>query len=189
MENEEKELSFKNIRYQPLQNIKTEGQIDRVILFKPVLAPFVCLAAGIGLLALIFAFKIKEVAALLVLGMFFIIYALSTIFFVKDRKVCDIYTKGVLFYNPKDSNYAWYLDYKFVKEWTVYHMQGHDIISFTLTDLNKVGFDTFQANKAYKTLYKYIGDKEEKTIRAKESAKKPLQIHNWIKDKIDSYKK
>lgn len=186
MEKQEQEL-FKEIRYQPLQNVKKEGQIDRIILFKPVLAPFVILIVGIGLIAL--SFKVENKITLIILGSFFILMALVVIFFVKDKKVCDIYSKGVLLYNPNDSNYAWFLKYDDVKEWEVSHPEGHDFVVFTLKDLNKIGFDTFQANKAYKTLYKYIPEKEAKTIKAEKARKKPLQFNNWLKDRINSFKK
>lgn len=186
MEKETKQ-EFKEIRYQHMKDIKTKGRIDRIVLFKPVGAPIACIIMGIGLIAL--SLKIDNKWPLIVLGVFFILMALSVLFLVKDKKVCDVYSEGVLLYNPYDSNYAWFLDYDLVKEWGVNHVDGHDVISFTLTDLNKVGFDSFQADKAYKSINKFIPEKNEKVIKAKKSREKSLHFNNWIKDRINTIKK
>lgn len=154
------------------------GTLDSTIGFKPKIAPIVCLIAGVAML-------IPNNLFVRILGVFFLIMAIAVLYAMKDKKVAEIYSDGVLIYNSKNQEYAYFLDYNDVKMWKVDHEEGHDSIIFTLNSTYRTGFDTFQSNKAYRALQKYIGNKDEKIIRAEELRKVgPSDLIKRIKNRL-----
>ncbi|MDO4941126.1 MAG: hypothetical protein Q4E33_05500 [Erysipelotrichaceae bacterium] len=154
------------------------GSFDSTIGFKPKIAPVVCLIVGAAML-------IPNNLFVRILGLFFVVMAALVMYVMKDKKVADVYSDGVLIYNSKNQDYAYFLNYNDVKMWKVDHEEGHDTIVFTLNSLYRTGFDTFQSNKAYRALEKYIGDKDEKLIRAQELRKiGPSDLIKRLRDKL-----
>lgn len=174
---ENKENTQKELVYELLGDIELDGKLDTTINFKPTTAPIICIVIGVVLL-------IPNILLVRLLGMFFIGMAVLVIYTVKDKKVADIYDNGVLIYNPKKEGYAFFLKYKDVKMWKVDHSEGHDAIIFTLHNSYRTGFDSFQANKAFNAINKYIPEKEERVIQQERIRSKPSTLIDNIKRKL-----
>lgn len=157
------------LRYQKVEDVKTEGSFVKNICFKPKRAPLVCFIIGALLL-------IPNNLVCRILGLFFILMGIVVIKFVKDYKVMDIFDKGVMLYGDMENKYAYFLKFDDIKMWSVKHEDGHDTITFELHDGNKIIKDTFEVDKAYKVLINLIKEKEEKYIIAQENKDKALSI-------------
>lgn len=168
------------LKYQKLDEIKPEGKLLASVAFKPVVAPIVIGILGIALLFVPYML-------VRILGAFFVAMAAFVLIYVKDKKTIDVYEKGCIIYNSKDSTLAYYLDFELVEEWDVLHDSGHDTIEFTLTDKNKAIVDTFQSNKVYSALDKAIPDKSHIAVlerKNKELNVSPIDaLRNLVKKK------
>jgi len=165
---------MKELKYQKREKVEPKGDLEKVILFKPVKAPIVCLIAGVGLL-------IINNLLVRILGLFFILMSVLVIALVKDYKVMDIFNKGVMVYNDKDAEYCCFIDYEDIKTWDVKHENGQDKIIFEMEDGSIVERQTFQADNSRNTLMKYMKEKEIRYIKAKKSNENPLSIPDTFK--------
>ena len=152
----------KELEYRPIEEVKSEGNFVKAILFKPKVAPFIIGAFGLGLLFV-------NHMLVRVLGAFFILMAFLVLKEVKDFKVMDIFDKGILFYGDKEAKYACFVPFEMIKEWTVIRESGHDTVEFDLGNNMKIYKDTFEVEKAYNTLNSLIREKEKNYIRNQKS--------------------
>lgn len=165
-----------NYTYQNIKDIKVDSKHIETIMFKPRESQYICIALGIIL------FFVNHILAR-ILGVFFVVMAFLVIYFVKDRKVAEIYETGIVIYNPVDIDLAYFINYGDVSMWEVNHDNGHDSIILTLNDQRRAVFDSFQISKAYNALDKVIHDKEKRAIEAKKNKEKHWEIRNPFKRK------
>lgn len=155
---------MEELRYQRLEEIQVESKMLESVAFKPTRSPIIIGVFGVAALFV-------NNWWLRILGIIFIVYASIVLFSVKDKKTIDIYETGMIIYNPKDSEYAYWLDYENVEEWDITHESGHDSVIFTLIDKNRAVVDTFQTNKIYNALDKVIPQKNHLAVMAEKNKK------------------
>ncbi len=163
-----------------LDKVKTKGNLVKIVLFKPRLAVVICLAVGVAL-GIFVPYLLGKI-----LGLFFAMMALAVLFLIPEHKVLDIYDEGMIVYNSKNSEQAFWLDYEDVASWKIEHTDGHDFLEFVLADGSKTGVDTFQVDSAYKVLDKYMHDKEYHVIQAKKNKEKPLVLPEWVRKRFEN---
>lgn len=150
---------MKTLRYKKVEKIKLDSNLVASGAFKPTKSSIIIIVVGAVLMFLSKNIWFKG------LGAFFIAIAAFVLLFVKDKKTIDIYENGVLIYNPKDNNLAYYLKYKDIEEWDISHDSGHDTVEFTLKDKNRAVVDTFQTNKVYSALDKIVPEKNHLAVQ------------------------
>ena len=155
--------------YLPVEEVKTEGQFLKAICFKPKTAPIVMIVFGILML-------FPRILLLALLGLFFIVMSALVLIFVKDYKVLDIFDKGIMVYGDREGKLACFIPFDDIKMWTVKRDNGHDTAEFTLYDDSKIIKDSFEVDKAYRTLYGLIKEKEEKYMKAQKDRENALSI-------------
>ncbi len=155
--------------YLPIEDVKTEGRFLKAICFKPKTAPIVMIVVGI----LMF---IPRIFLLALLGLFFIAMSVMVLFLVKDYKVLDIFDQGIMIYGDKEARTACFIPFDDIKTWTVKRDNGHDTAEFTLQDGSVIIKDSFEVDKAYRTLYGLIKEKEEKYIKMQKDRENQLSI-------------
>lgn len=154
------------IEYKKITDIEIYGKLEKQIGYKPFGAIIVGIVAGIGLIAL------RNVSAI-ILGCFFLIIGLVTLFLTKDYKTMDIYDTGVLIYNSDDLNLAIFLPYDEIEQWTIKRDNGaNEAIYFRLYDGKEIYKNTFQSAKAFRCLRDYISDKEKMNLKGKQVSSK-----------------
>ena len=159
----------KNYVYLPIEEVETKGTFLKAICFKPKMAPIVMIIVGIMMF-------IPRIFLLALLGMFFIVMSALVLFLVKDYKVLDIFDQGVLIYGDKEAKLACFIPFEDIKMWTVKRDNGHDTAEFTLQDDSVIIKDSFEVDKAYRTLYGLIKEKEEKYMKAQKAREDQLSI-------------
>jgi len=171
---------MEELRYKKREEVEPIGTFEKVIMFKPRLAPAVCLITGILLMF------VNNIGVRILAG-FFILMALLVIILVKDYKVMDIFSDGVMVYNDRIGEYCCFIKYEDIKIWEVKYAGGQNMIVFEMNDGSFVERESFQADKARRVFMKRMREKELKYIKAKRSSEKPLNIKetfNVIKDKF-----
>ena len=156
-------------KYLPIEEVKTEGRFLKAICFKPKTAPIVCIILGI----LMF---VPRILLLAILGLFFILMSVMVLRFVGDYKVLDIFDKGIMIYGDKEAKTACFIPFEDIAVWEARRDNGHDMLEFTFQDDHKIVLNTFEADKAYRTLYGLIKEKEEKYIKAMKDRENALSI-------------
>ena len=136
-------MEFRNI-----EEIKTEGSFIKAICFKPKKAPIVCAIVGVLLIALRNIYTI-------ILGVFFLAMAFLVVKFVEDYKVMDIFDQGILVYGDKENKTGCFIPFTEIKVWSIKREDGHDLVELELESGEKIGRDTFEADKAYRALLSY----------------------------------
>ena len=158
-----------------IEEVKTEGTFVKAICFKPKTAPIICMIIGVILILLRNIYTI-------VLGAFFIVMALLVLKLVEDYKVMDIFDKGVMIYGDKENKTACFIPFEQIKMWSIKREDGHDLIEFELESGEIIGRDTFEADKAYRTLYTLVREKEDKYIAAQKNKDRPLSIPDALEN-------
>lgn len=158
---------MEELRYKPVTEVVPSGNFVKNIGFKPKAAPYVCLAVGVGVCLL------PNLLSKL-LGVFFILMSIVVFGLVKDYKILDVYTEGVMLYGDREAKYSYFLKYDDIKSWTVLKDDGHDTLVFTLHDGSRIMKTTFQAYDAYKKIDNIIPEKEEQYIKKMETRNQPL---------------
>ena len=158
-----------------IEEIKTEGTFVKAICFKPKTAPIICMIIGVILILLRNIYTI-------VLGAFFIVMALLVLKLVEDYKVMDIFDKGVMIYGDKENKTACFIPFEQIKMWSIKREDGHDLIEFELESGEIIGRDTFEADKAYRTLCTLVREKEDKYIAAQKNKDRPLSIPDALEN-------
>ncbi|MBQ6560483.1 MAG: hypothetical protein IJL85_06610 [Erysipelotrichaceae bacterium] len=161
--------------YLPVEEVKTQGNFIKAICFKPKTAPIVMIVVGL----LMF---VPRILLLALLGLFFIVMSALVLFYVKDFKVLDIFDQGVMIYGDKEAKLACFIPFEDIRMWTVKRDNGHDTAEFTLQDGSKIIKDSFEVDKAYRTLYGLIKEKEEKYMKAQEARKNQLSIPDALEN-------
>ena len=169
-------------RYIPVEECKSEGNFVKAICFKPKKAPIVCLITGILLM-------IPNNMIVRLLGVFFILMALGVMKLVRDYKVMDIFDKGIMFYGDRETKTACFVPFEEIESWLVSHENGHDTVEIKMKDGGRIIKDTFEADRAYKTLYSLIREKDEKYIQALKDRERPLSIPEALKNIRRSFTK
>lgn len=162
-------MDKKELKFKPIEKVETKGNFAKAVCFKPEVAPVICLVVGVALLFI-------NNTIVRVLGAFFIIMSLLVIFLVKDYKIMDIFSEGILLYGDREAKTGCFIDYEDVETWQVEHEQGHDIIEINLKDGTKIIRDSFQADKAMRAIFSFIKEKEIRYIKAEEARKSTLSI-------------
>ena len=162
-----------NLKYLPIEKIKTEGNFAKAICFKPEAAPIVCGVVGVLLL-----FINNTIARLL--GVFFFAMAALVLFFVKDFKIMDIFSKGILLYGDKEAKTACFISYDDIDTWEVEHVQGHDTIQINLKNGEMIIKDSFQADKAMRAIFAFAKEKEIRYIKTQELRKKGFKLPPFL---------
>ena len=152
-----------------IEELKTEGNFVKAICFKPKTAPIVCAITGVLLILLRNIYTI-------VLGVFFIVMAILVLKLVEDYKVMDIFDKGIMIYGDKENKTACFIPFEQIKMWSISREDGHDHIEFELENGERIGKETFEVDKAYRTLCTLIREKEDKYIEAQKNKDRPLSI-------------
>jgi len=173
---------MEELRYKRLEEIKVDSKMLASVAFKPIKSPIVIGIVGIALLFI-------NSIWMRILGVFFVGIAALVMFLVGDKKTIDIYEKGCIIYNPKNSELAYYLDFKDVEEWEVTHESGHDTVTFTLLDKNRALVETFQTNKIYAALEKACPEKNHITIMAERNKKANINPVDAIRNLVNNKKK
>lgn len=172
-------------KYTKATEIKVDSPLVGIVSFKQKVAPIVCLIFGI---AMMFVASIYAK----ILGTFFVLMALFVFRFVEDKRTIDIYQSGVVIYNTKDNDLAFYLPYDDIKQWKASREGGHDSIIFELNDGQKTGVDTFQLEKAYEYLIKACPMKEEREIQREKNKKmkfaNPIETLRNLGEKLSKKK-
>ena len=163
-------MDFRNI-----EEIKTEGSFIKAICFKPKKAPIVCAIVGVLLIALRNIYTI-------ILGVFFLAMAFLVVKFVEDYKVMDIFDQGILVYGDKENKTGCFIPFTEIKVWSIKREDGHDLVELELESGEKIGRDTFEADKAYRALYSLIREKEDKYIEAQKNKDRPLSIPDALEN-------
>ena len=158
-----------------IEEVKTEGTFVKAICFKPKTAPIICMIIGVILILLRNIYTI-------VLGAFFIVMALLVLKLVEDYKVMDIFDKGVMIYGDKENKTACFIPFEQIKMWSIKREDGHDLIEFELESGEIIGRDTFEADKAYRTLCTLAREKEDKYIAAQKNKDRPLSIPDALEN-------
>ena len=109
--------------------------------------------------------------------------------YVKDRKVMDIFDKGVMVYEGRDSARAYWFTFDELEDWEVSHENGHDTIEFLLLSGQRIIKDSFEADRAYRTLYGLVKEKERRYIKAQKDREKPLSIPDALSNIRKSFMK
>ena len=161
-------MVFRNI-----EEIQTEGNFIKAICFKPKTAPIICIIIGVLLILL-------RNTLTIVLGAFFIIMALLVLKFVEDYKVFDIFDQGIMIYGDRENKTACFIPLPDIKMWSIKREDGHDAVEFELENGERICRDTFEADKAYRTLCSLIREKEDKYIEAQKNKDRPLSIPNAL---------
>lgn len=173
---------MEELRYQRLETLKPDSKLIASVAFKPIKSPIIIGIAGAAAL-------IVNNLWIRILGIFFIGMAVFVFVLVKDKKTIDIYEKGCIIYNPKDSELAYWLDFENVEDWDVTHESGHDTVTFTLLDKNRAVVETFQTNKIYAALEKAIPEKNHIAIMAKRNKEANINpvdaLRNLVKKRRD----
>ena len=158
---------MEELRYRPVAEVEAQGKFVKNIGFKPTAAPYACLAFGVALLF---------VSNLLVrfLGVFFILMSVAVFTLVKDFKVLEVYSEGVMLYGDREGKYAYFLKYDDMKSWTVLKDDGHDVLQFTLYGGNRIQKTTFQAYAGFRAINEIVPEKEDGYIKKMETRKQPL---------------
>lgn len=151
---------MEELRYQRLETLKPDSKLIASVAFKPIKSPAIVGIVGVAALFI-------NNLWLRILGIFFIGMAIFVFTAVKDKKTIDIYEKGCIIFNPKDSELAYWLDFEDIEDWDVTHESGHDTVTFTLLDKNRAIVETFQTNKIYAALDKVVPEKNHIAIMAK----------------------
>ena len=157
------------LKYVPLEKVKTEGNFAKAICFKPEVAPIVC-----GIVGILLLFINNTIARLL--GVFFVAMAALVLFLVKDYKIMDIFSKGILLYGDFEAKTACFIPYDDVDTWEVEHVQGHDTIQINLKGGEVIIKDSFQADKAMRAMFAFAKEKEVRYIKAEKLRKKGLKL-------------
>lgn len=173
---------MEELRYQRLETIKPEGTLIATVAFKPIKSPIIIGIVGIAAL-------IVNSLWIRLLGIFFIGMAAFVLVLVKDKKTIDIYEKGCIIFNNKDSELAYWLGFENVEDWEVTHESGHDTVTFTLLDKNRAIVETFQTNKIYAALEKTIPEKNHIAIMAKRNKDANINPVDALKNLVDKKKK
>lgn len=173
---------MEELKYQKLNELKTEGIMVRQYGFKPKGAPYVCLVIGIALM-----FVPNLLGRLL--GAFFLLMSIVVFALVQDYKVIDIYDKGFVVFSDRSATMGCFIKYEDVKEWDFSHEQGHDELIFTLNDGNKIGRNSFQINGAYKVLDQYIHEKSAAYIRSKKAQETVFDMDTAINNFKSRFKR
>lgn len=164
---------MENISFIPVEEVKTKGQFLKAICFKPKTAPIICMIMGIGLIA------VRNIYTI-ILGVFFILMSLLVLIFVKDFKTVDIFDKGVMIYGDRENKTACFIDYDDIVMWAIRHENGHDTIEFNLGNGQQFVKDSFEVDKAYKTLNSLIKEKEYRYLEMQKNRKVNLSIPDAI---------
>lgn len=157
------------LKYVTIEKVKTEGNFAKAICFKPEVAPIVC-----GIVGILLLFINNTIARLL--GIFFIAMAALVLFLVKDYKIMDIFSKGILLYGDFEAKTACFIPYDDIDTWEVEHVQGHDIIQINLKNGETIIKDSFQADKAMRAIFTFAKEKEVRYIKAEKLRKKGLKL-------------
>jgi len=147
------------MKFNNLSDINLEGSLVQKITYKTQYMPYITIIFSICLLFL------NKTYGYIISGIMFV-FSLLVIFLVKDFPVMNIYSKGVLIFNPKDNKQATFKEFEEIKEWTITKSKsGCDCILFKFNDESEYFVETFQTSKASSILNKYIKHKESKEIR------------------------
>ena len=163
-----------NEELQNIEEIRPAGKPLKAITYKPYIACYVAITAGIGMLFL-------KHWAFIVLGVFFVGIALFVLLKIKDRNVIDIYQEGVLIYGLEDNTKGMYVRYDDIVEWSAKSSQGgSECVYFVLTDGRHIYKDTFQAIIAYRQLNKLMPEKESEHIRLEKMKAEPFKWSRFL---------
>ncbi|MBO4218266.1 MAG: hypothetical protein J5694_06265 [Erysipelotrichaceae bacterium] len=163
-----------NLEYFDISEIKPADQPLKAITYKPYVPCYICVAAGVGMLLL-------RHWAFLVLGLIFIGLSLFVLFKIKDHKVLDIYSDGVLIYSLNEESKGIYVRYDDLAEWTTKSAQGgSECVYFLLADGTQIYKDTFQALTAYRQLIKLMPEKESEHIRMEKLKGEPFSFSKIV---------
>lgn len=165
------------LEYQNIQDVKTKGDLAKNIGYKPLFATYAGLAIGV---LLMLTLKIP----LIIMGAVFIVFALFVLFKVKDYKTMDIYSEGVTVYALEDDNRAIFIPFDDIQEWTTKKTpSGSEAVFLLLNDGTNIYKDTFQASIAFRTLNRYIQNKESNYLKMQKLNEKPLFTNPFKKKK------
>ena len=168
------------LKYQNIEDVKTQGNFYKAINFKPKMAPIVCSIIGLALL-----FVNSLIAR--ILGAFFILLSLVVFKELKDYKVMDIFDKGILVYGDRENKLACFIPFDLIKEWSINRDNGNDTVELKLNDDSIVMKNTFESNKVYNALTYLIKEKDKNYIRAQKN--KLLSIPETFENIKKKYKK
>ena len=172
-ENQKNTETKSALKYVPIEKVKTEGDFAKAICFKPEVAPIVC--GVVGILLLLINNTIARV-----LGAFFLVMAALVLFLVKDYKVMDIFSKGILLYGDFEAKTGCFINYDEIDTWEVEHVQGHDTIQLYLKNGETIVKDSFQADKAMRAMFQFIKEKEIRYIKAEKARKRGLKLPDFL---------
>ena len=140
--------------YVDVKSIKPEGTLERTVMYKPVLGILLLLVFGVAALLMRSAFGY-------ILGGLIVLMSLAMRFGMKDRKVLDIYSEGIVAYEKGDDSKAVYFNYDMVTEWSVERTAGGtQVAAFLLKGNRYVIKETYRMAGFRKSLYKHMPDIE-----------------------------
>lgn len=136
------------------------GKYEKTIKYKPIFPLIVLIALGIAMIS------IRNPFGYFVGGFFFLLgfFAILT----KDRKVCELYEKGIVVYDENEE-YLTSFDYKTVKEWNI-GLEQENSLWFRLDTGREVTISSLNLNSANIFLRKNLLKKETKYIKEQEES-------------------
>lgn len=146
----EKEIT----NYLPASEVEAPGKLERRVWYKPILGMFLLFGLGAAGIATMNVVGIIVGAVLVLCG-------LLTLFTVKDVKVMDVRTDGVVVYGKRDDTVAVYLPYKEIARWTVRrNTTGGQAVMLIKPDDQYVYTETFRLASIRRMLRKFMPTKE-----------------------------
>lgn len=140
--------------YVPASQLKPEGTLERTIKYKPILGCLLLMVFGVAALVMRTTFGY-------ILGGIIIVMSLIMLFGMKDKKVLDIYSEGVVVYAKESDTQAMYIPYDMISEWSVERTtSGTQVAAFLIKGKQYVYKETFRM-RGFKSLFKkFMPDKE-----------------------------
>lgn len=140
--------------YVPVEKIQPNGTFEHTVGYKPILGSLLLLVFGVAALLMRSAFGY-------VLGGLVVLMSLIMLFGMKDRKVLDIYSEGVVAYEKGNDSKAVYFTYDMVIEWSVERTAGGtQVVAFLLKGNRYVIKETYRMRGFRNLLKKHMPDTE-----------------------------
>lgn len=140
--------------YAPVENLKPKGTLKRRVRNKPWSTCLVTILCGVLVMLL------RETVCI-IMGAVLVVIGTAVIIAVKNTRILDIYTDGVVVYSKEDDSRAMYLPYKRIAEWSVQRTpSATQAIIFLMPDDTYVYAETFQLLSLRGTLRRFMSGKE-----------------------------
>ena len=160
-----------------INELNLSGKYLNTIMYKPTLSIYIIFFCSIFLLLFV-----HQLFAIL-LGIFLAVMSAFVMFGVQDYKVADVYDDGILIYADETGEKGAKINLEDIVEWSVLSNDtASNAIMLKLQDGRTIYKNTFQMNKAYKSLMAVLNGKETRQIEMEKNKNKELVFRNPFKN-------